>query len=219
MTTITFFEYLQAIKASQEILDWVRGTKDAGDASDIYNSCVRGDWLLEIAALAEVDRRTIVLAACQCARTALQYIPVGEERPRKAIEAAEKWCEGKGTLEEVRTARAAAGAAWAAARAESVGAAGVAPASALKAARAAAWAAMAAARAAGDAGAARAAAGAAWAAWAAWDAAGTARAAGEAAGDAGAAARAASLKQSAAIVREFIPWDVLEEGLLTVDIG
>ena len=186
MTTITFFEYLQAIKASQEILDWVRGTKDAGDASDIYNSCVRGDWLLEIAVAADVDRRTIVRAACRVARTALRYVPEGEERPRKAIEAAERWCRGAATLEEVRIAGAAA---WAAA-----GAAGAA------------------------AGAARAAARAAGAAWAAWAAAGAAGAAALAAWEAG-AVWAESLERSAAIVREFIPFDVLEEGLLTVIVG
>jgi hypothetical protein len=35
-----------------------------------------------------VDRSLVVLAACDCARTALRYVPPGEDRPLLAIEAA-----------------------------------------------------------------------------------------------------------------------------------
>jgi hypothetical protein len=63
-----------------------------------------------IAAKLGVDRRLIVLAACDCARLALPYVPVSEERPRLAIETAEAWTLGEATLEEARTARDAAAA-------------------------------------------------------------------------------------------------------------
>ena len=195
MTPQAFIYYLKAIKAPQEILERYRNQPES-DPEVFYNECVRSDWLLEIAVAADVDRRTIVRAACRVARTALRYVPEGEERPRKAIEAAERWCRGAATLEELWIA----GDAGAAARNAAGAAAG-------DAARAAAWAAWAASDAGAAGAAARNAAGAAGAA------------ARNAAGDARAAAQSESLKQSAAIVREFIPWDVLEEGLLTVETG
>jgi len=50
-------------------------------------------------------RRRLVLAACACARRGLQYVPMYEDRPRLAIEAAERWAkESGGTLEQVRHA-------------------------------------------------------------------------------------------------------------------
>jgi hypothetical protein len=43
----------------------------------------------------------VVRAACDCARTALRYVPGGEDRPRLAIETAEAWCRGEATEQEV----------------------------------------------------------------------------------------------------------------------
>src|ERR1700674_4673990 len=97
MTLQTFLQHLVAIGASKEILDWVRAASVADPlqpAESIYNSCERGDWLLELAAQANVDLRTIVLACCAAARTALQYVPEGERRPLVAIETAERWAQG-----------------------------------------------------------------------------------------------------------------------------
>ena len=48
-------------------------------------------------------------------RSVLPYVPVGEDRPRLAIELAEAWCNGRATIVEVRTAAYAAYAAYAAA--------------------------------------------------------------------------------------------------------
>ena len=41
--------------------------------------------------LAVVDERTAVFCASQCARTVLHLVPVGEDRPSAALEAAEAW--------------------------------------------------------------------------------------------------------------------------------
>jgi len=50
-------------------------------------------------------RRRLVLAACACARRVLQYVPMHEDRPRLAIEAAERWAKESGsTLDQVRRA-------------------------------------------------------------------------------------------------------------------
>ena len=120
-------------------------------AQQIWDNCERADWLLWWAARTEANsHQQIVLAACQCARRALKYVPEGEDRPRLAIEAAEAWITNP-TEEAARAAWAAARAAWAAARtAEAAWAAEAAEAAARAAAAwaAAAWAAEAAARAA-----------------------------------------------------------------------
>lgn len=60
-----------------------------------------GDARELLRSLVPIDRRVAVWCAAQCARTALQYVPEGELRPLRAIEAAEAWArepseEGKG---------------------------------------------------------------------------------------------------------------------------
>jgi hypothetical protein len=171
---------LEQLDACAMAVHWV-GERTLEEA---WNQCERGDWMLWFAGKIEVDRKLLVLAACGCARKALKNVPEGEERPRIAIEAAEAWCRGEASIEDVRAAADAARAAAYAARA----AADAADAAAY-AARAAAYAAYAAADAADAA--ARA---AAYAAYAAADA----------------AAEAASLAQSANIVREVIPFAEIE---------
>ena len=55
-----------------------------------------------------VDRRRLVLAACDCAASVLHLVPAGEDRPRRAIGAAREWVRGRATQDEVRAAYAAA---------------------------------------------------------------------------------------------------------------
>ena len=119
-----------------------------------WEACEDARELLRL--LTYVDHNAAVLAACACARTALKYIPPGEDRPLKAIQTAEAWTRGEATEEQCReaasAARAAAAraadAAWAAAHAASAAASAAAYAAAYAAAAAAAHAAAAAAHAA-----------------------------------------------------------------------
>ena len=71
-----------------------------------------------IAGKVDIDRTVLVLAACACARTALKYVPDGEDRPRIAIETAEAWVRGEATIDQILSAayaaRVAANAAYAA---------------------------------------------------------------------------------------------------------
>ena len=67
---------------------------------DAWSACDRGDWMLWLIAHT-LPRERLVWVACQIARTALVYVPAGEERPRAAIETAEAWTRGESTLEEV----------------------------------------------------------------------------------------------------------------------
>jgi hypothetical protein len=75
-------------------------TRFGDDWERAWNECPRGDWLLAIAARAGVDRKKLVLAAAASARTALDSLPPGENRPLSAIEAAERWASGSGSEEE-----------------------------------------------------------------------------------------------------------------------
>jgi hypothetical protein len=143
-------EKLTRIGACSDAVTWARKQPSYAKA---WMSCKRADWLLWLAGRLcknEGTRKTIVLAACACARTALVHVPAGETRPLNAIETTEAWCRGEATLEQVRKARRAAYAATAAAYAADAAAADAADAAAYAAdaADAAAYAADAAAAAA-----------------------------------------------------------------------
>ncbi len=69
-----------------------------------WETCEDARWMLHAAAKVGVDPRLVVRAACACARTTLDRVPAGEERPRRAIEAAEAWTRGEATLDQVRQA-------------------------------------------------------------------------------------------------------------------
>jgi hypothetical protein len=90
----------------------------------------------------DAAHRALVLATGACARTALEYVPAGEDRPRLAIETAERWARGEATLDEVRRAKSDTNAAWKVAWAAQTAQAAQA-ARAAQAAQAVAWAAQA----------------------------------------------------------------------------
>jgi len=86
----------------------VKWAREQPSYAQAWRICHRGDWLLWLAARLAVDRKQIVLAACDCAELSLRYVPAGENRPRIAIETARKWCAGEATLDDVRKAADAA---------------------------------------------------------------------------------------------------------------
>ena len=54
-------------------------------------------------------RRRLVLVACACARRGLQFVPMHEDRPRLAIDTAERWANESGvTLDQIQGAARAA---------------------------------------------------------------------------------------------------------------
>jgi hypothetical protein len=93
--------------ACPEAVEWV-GSRGLSAA---WRECERADWMLWFAARVEIDRKALVLAACDCAETALRFVPEGEDRPRVAIETARRWARGAATLQETRDAADAASAA------------------------------------------------------------------------------------------------------------
>ena len=76
-----------------------------------WEMCERPDWMIWFARRRSVERKVLVRIACDCARTALRFVPEGEDRPRLAIETAERWTRNEATIDEVRAAAAAAAAA------------------------------------------------------------------------------------------------------------
>ena len=107
---MTFRERLFEMGACSEAVEWV-GDKTLAEA---WVTCERADWMLWL--VSKIDGSytpRIRLAACACARTSLKYVPAGEDRPRLAIECAERYARGEATKDELAAARAAAwDAAW-----------------------------------------------------------------------------------------------------------
>ena len=108
-----FQRYLKSIGACAEACLWC-GERTAEQA---WLECERADWLLWWAGRAGIDRKLLVRTACQCARRALRFVPDGESCALRAIEAAEAWCDGQASIDEVRAAAADADAAYDAATA------------------------------------------------------------------------------------------------------
>ena len=103
-----FIKRLTKLKACSGAMKWVEQTE--GTPGQLWEKCETPDHLLWLAGetLRGKDIDAIALASCDCARTALQYVPAGEERPRLAIEAAEAFIRGDITVEQLSAAMYAA---------------------------------------------------------------------------------------------------------------
>jgi hypothetical protein len=100
---------LEKLDPCDDALVWV---KEQEGRQQAWDDCERGDWMLWLLGkLCGDDRRELVLTACDCARLSLKYVERGGERPLRAIETVERWVNGDGTIEEVRSAAHAADAA------------------------------------------------------------------------------------------------------------
>lgn len=87
--------------ACREATEWVAGKT----AKKAWVQCERGDWMLWCLSHTSIDQREVVRIACDIA---LSVLPLSDD-PRVAacIDAAEGWCEGTVTPEELHTARRA----------------------------------------------------------------------------------------------------------------
>ena len=107
----TLIGWAREHRACAEARTWLTTQSDPRAA---WEACERPDWLIWYARRRGAGRKTLVRIACDCARTALPFVPKGEDRPRLAIETTERWLVGEATIEEVRSARNAADATTAA---------------------------------------------------------------------------------------------------------
>jgi hypothetical protein len=113
MNSKTLQKKLKSLYACTEATKWAKGK----DLETFWQTCERADWLLWLAARVNVDRRKLVKCAALFAREVLKFVPQGEPRPLKAIEAAEKYVENPDSISR-RELRDAAYAAYAATREE-----------------------------------------------------------------------------------------------------
>jgi len=111
LTSADLIRHLENLDACPPALAWCLEQPAGLSAYALYRRCPLGEWLLWLAVELDLDRRLIVLGACDCAETALVYLPADEPRPRLAIETARAWARGEATLADVREAAMAARAA------------------------------------------------------------------------------------------------------------
>ena len=107
-------KYLKKLEACSEAVEWAEQYKSL---QETWDNCKRGDWMLWLLGKQSGEpgtksRKKLVLTCCKCARTALKYVPKGEEIPLKAIEAAEDYANGINgvTLDDVKSASSASSA-------------------------------------------------------------------------------------------------------------
>ena len=97
-TTLTTIADVQAdarrLSACREAREWLATQTDI--EAD-WQTCERPDWLIWYAVRRGVDRRTIVLIACDCAETALPYARE-QDRPIlvAALTVSRAWTRGEG---------------------------------------------------------------------------------------------------------------------------
>ena len=85
-------------------LEWITAHAPAGSLEPVWSSCDHVRVLMDLAALT-VDHRTLVRAACACARTVVVHLPPErQQQARAALEVAERWSRGDADLDELAAA-------------------------------------------------------------------------------------------------------------------
>jgi hypothetical protein len=102
---------LRQMRKFGAVLAWVVARHNR-TLDELWAECPHGYWMLWLASCLGVDRHLTVLAACDCAESALIHVPIDENRPRVAIEAARRWAQGTATIDDARAAIFAADAAY-----------------------------------------------------------------------------------------------------------
>ncbi len=102
----TWIKPIAELGACHEALEWA---EEYDSLDDAWAQCERGDRMLWLAGrlsgkLESPKRIPFVLATCGCARLALPFVPVGEEKSRNVIETVEAWARGEATIVQVRDA-------------------------------------------------------------------------------------------------------------------
>ena len=80
---------------------WVESLPPDHGLDRAWAICTRSDWMLWLTKYLDIPDDVMRFIACDCARTVLHLVPRGEERPRLAIETAERFACCLGTLEEL----------------------------------------------------------------------------------------------------------------------
>ena len=93
---VTLKTELEGLSACEKGVLWA--SQFRGARQECWAACERPDWMLwylgTMVALRRFHRKNLVIIACQCARTALQYASDGEKIALAAIETVEAWAGG-----------------------------------------------------------------------------------------------------------------------------
>jgi hypothetical protein len=101
---------LEKMEACSEAIEWVKTQKNKTKA---WQNCKRGDWMLWLAERLNVDDRKLTLAMFKCANQVRHLME--DKRSIDALDAAEKYGNGKISREELNEAAVSAAVAAAAA--------------------------------------------------------------------------------------------------------
>jgi hypothetical protein len=75
--------------AHNDFVEWAR--RFEGDVGALWQACPRGDWLLALASRLGAPERMLVLAACGCAKPALEHLPEEHTAVGECLEELRSW--------------------------------------------------------------------------------------------------------------------------------
>jgi len=119
---MNYIDRIKKMHACGDAVGWLT-ERNYPTLQEAWNACERGDWMLWYAGRQSgqpdsPSRRRLVACACACARVSLHLFGAkypDDNRPRRAIEAAEAWARGDADAPSSLDVRSAAYAASAAA--------------------------------------------------------------------------------------------------------
>ncbi len=84
--------------------NWAKGYGD--DLGKLWEDCPRGDWLVWLAGILELDHALVALAAADCAEFSLSLLPMEnhEERLGPLLQLVHRWAEGNADAEDCELA-------------------------------------------------------------------------------------------------------------------
>ena len=103
LTKADLLRFLTMEKACPEAKKWARSAKQEY-ATGIWDLCDNPYWLLWLAERACVGRKKLVEVAVALSQEVLPLVPRTETRPRIAVEAARKWTRYEATIKETEAA-------------------------------------------------------------------------------------------------------------------
>ena len=101
--------WLRGLDACYPAIFWAKSLPLDHGLNRAWAICDRSDWMLWLTKHLDIHHFVLRRIACDFARSVLYLVAAGEERPRLAIETAERFVGGSSTLEELKAASSAAG--------------------------------------------------------------------------------------------------------------
>lgn len=85
-------EFWSGLRLPKGALTWATRRPNPKKA---YEECPRGDWLFELVTECWVDPKVVTLALCDCVNLVLPYLPEGEPLPECAIQVVRLYAQGE----------------------------------------------------------------------------------------------------------------------------